>query len=488
MKSIKVLIGLVFLVGSSTPASVWGAGKGSWNFESDSIGALPAGFEVAVGNWKVAEDHAAPSKSHVLAQLAQNANSTFNVILASHTNYQDVDISVKMKALTGEIDQGGGVVWRAKDARNYYIARYNPLEDNYRVYKVVKGRRRQLQSAGITRQPGWHTLRVKMRGEHIECFFDGKKYLDVSDATFQQGGHVGLWTKADAVTHFDNLKVRDLDARGLDVKRIAEIAGTKATVSADGVVRIGWPRTDIALTVDGMPFKPVAGLGSWAAFKATEYGAMVMGDTVVFQDEVAPAMDAAFASGLEVTALHNHFFYDEPKVYFMHIGGRGAPENLAGAVKNVWDAIKRVRAASPQPATEFVGGVPEPGFISQGAIEKILGHTGMIKDGVLKIAIGREGKMHGTKVAASMGLSTWVAFSGSDELAAIDGDLIMTGAEVQPVLRALRKAEIYIVALHNHMIGEKPTFYFTHFWAKGPAEKLAKGIKDALKAQEDARK
>src|SRR5262245_23532264 len=124
----------------------------------------------------------------------------------------------------------------------------------------------------------------------------------------------------------------------LDADRIGAAAGTKATTTPDGVVRIAWARTDVRVTVDGGPLKPFAGLGSWGAFTGAPHGAMVMGDTVVFQDEVTPAMDAAFAAGLEVTGLHNHFFYDEPKVYFMHVGGAGVPEDLAAGIKRVWDA------------------------------------------------------------------------------------------------------------------------------------------------------
>jgi hypothetical protein len=275
---------------------------------------------------------------------------------------------------------------------------------------------------------------------------------------------------------------------GLDAEKIGTAAGVKATTTKDGIVRIGWPRTDVAVKVDSMPLKPFAGLGSWAAFTPTAHGAMVMGDTVVFQDEVTPAIDAAFAGGLEVTGLHNHFFFDEPKVYFMHIGGQGAPEKLASAVKNVWDAIKQVRAKQAAPATQFAGGVPKEGKINAEAIDKIVGHTSETQAGVVKITIGREGMMHGTKVGGSMGLTTWAAFSGSDELAAVDGDFIMTAEEVQPVLRALRKSNINIVALHNHMVGEQPAFYFTHFWGKGPAQELAKGIKSALDAQKGAGK
>src|SRR5205823_9910606 len=153
----------------------------------------------------------------------------------------------------------------------------------------------------------------------------------------------------------------------------------------DGVVRIEWPRKDVSVRVDGMPLKPFAGLGSWAAFTPAPHGAMMMGDTVVFQDEVTPAMDAAFEHGLEVTALHNHFFYDEPKVYFMHIGGHGDPEKLAAAVKGVWDAIKKVRAENATPAKRFVGEAPKEGEVSAAAMEKILGQKSESQKGVVKV-------------------------------------------------------------------------------------------------------
>lgn len=273
------------------------------------------------------------------------------------------------------------------------------------------------------------------------------------------------------------------DAEKLDAEKIGAAAGTKATTTPDGVVRIAWARTDVAVKVDGMPLKPFAGLGSWAAFTPTKHGAMVMGDTVVFQDEVAPAMDAAFAAKLEVTGLHNHFFFDEPKVYFMHIGGQGEPEKLAAGVKSVWDAIKAVRKKTEKPATRFAGEVPNAGMISAEKIDKILRQKSQTQDGVVKVTINREGSMHGTKVGGSMGLTTWAAFSGSDELAAVDGDFIMTAEEVQPVLRALRKSGIHIVALHNHMVGEQPAFYFTHFWGKGKAAELAESLEAALDAQ-----
>jgi uncharacterized protein DUF1259 len=276
--------------------------------------------------------------------------------------------------------------------------------------------------------------------------------------------------------------------KGLDSDRIAAASGAKAATTPDGVVRIAWARTDVPVKVDGVPLKPFAGLGSWAAFSKAPHGAMVMGDTVVFQDEVTPAIDAAFASGLEVTGLHNHFFYDEPKVYFMHIGGTGEPEKLAAGVKSVWDAIKKQRSAQPSPEAGFDGDSPESGTVDVAAIESILGHKGQLQDGIFKVTIGREGTMHGVRVGGSMGLTTWAAFTGGNAHTIVDGDFIMAAAEVQPVLRALRKAGIHIVALHNHMIGEQPAYYFTHFWGKAPARELARGLRSALDAQQQVPK
>lgn len=181
--------------------------KKVWNFDTNKPGDIPEGFTNEVGQWKVVADETAPSKPNVLAQLAKNSGSTFNVTLVSDTNYKDVDITVKMKAIAGKEDQGGGPVWRARDAKNYYVARYNPLEDNYRVYKVENGKRRQLQSATIKHSEGWHTLRAVMQGDHIQCYYDGQKYLDVKDSTFPEAGRIGLWTKSDAQSHFDDFTV-----------------------------------------------------------------------------------------------------------------------------------------------------------------------------------------------------------------------------------------------------------------------------------------
>jgi hypothetical protein len=194
---------MVFLLCSAALAAQ--TSEKAWNFDADTPGGIPEGFTVVLGDWKIVADADTPSRPGVLAQLAKHSGSTFNLILANGTNSKNVNISVKMKAVAGKEDQGGGLVWRAMDSNNYYVARYNPLEDNYRVYKVEQGRRIQLQNADIKHSEGWHTLRVRMEGDHIQCYYDGGKYLDVKDTTFQAAGKIGLWTKADAQSHFDDL-------------------------------------------------------------------------------------------------------------------------------------------------------------------------------------------------------------------------------------------------------------------------------------------
>jgi hypothetical protein len=230
---------------------------------------------------------------------------------------------------------------------------------------------------------------------------------------------------------------------------------------------------------------PFMGLGSWAAFTESKMGdTMVMGDTVVFQDEVNPVMSAALDNGLGVTALHNHFFYEEPKVYFMHIGGEGSAEKLATAVRKVWDKIKEIRAANPQPTTTF-GSPPLPAqsSITGKAVEEVFGVKGQANNGMFKVVIGRTAKMMNTEVGKEMGVNTWAAFAGGDDNAVVDGDFAVLEDELQPVLKSLRHGGINIVAIHSHMTHENPRILFLHYWGKGKAAELAKAVKAALDLQ-----
>src|SRR5438105_7704897 len=274
----------------------------------------------------------------------------------------------------------------------------------------------------------------------------------------------------------------------LDTNRIEQVIGLKGTWSAaEGVFKVTSPRTDVKIAVDGWTMPPFMGLGSWAAFtEAKMGGAMVMGDTVVFQDEVNPVMSIALDNGLSVTALHNHFFFDEPKVYFMHIEGEGSVDKLAGAVKKIYDTIKTIRGPNAKPANTFEEGVlgqgslPEKNSINAAPLNEIFGMQGESKDGMVKFTIGRPAKMHGVKIDKEMGVNTWAAFAGSDDNAVVDGDYAVTEDELQPALKALRVGGINIVAIHSHMTHENPRILFLHYWGRGSSKKLAQAVKGAL--------
>jgi hypothetical protein len=284
--------------------------------------------------------------------------------------------------------------------------------------------------------------------------------------------------------------VRAAPAAGpLDVQAIDRVTGAKGTMNAEeGVFKVSFPRADVPVSVDGTKLPPFMGLTSWAAFKPgmKDGQAMVMGDVVLFQDEVNPAMDAAFESGLAVTALHNHFFFDDPKVYFMHIGGEGTAEQLAKGVRAVLDRVKQVRSASPQPARGFgLEGLPENSSLTGASLADVIGAKAAEKDGMVKFTIGRSVKMPcGCEATKEMGVNTWAAFYGSDDRAAVDGDFATFDGELQPVLRALRAAKINVVAIHHHMEGETPRVIFLHYWGVGPARQLAQGVRSALDAQQ----
>jgi hypothetical protein len=270
---------------------------------------------------------------------------------------------------------------------------------------------------------------------------------------------------------------------GLDGAKIDEITGLKGKLNEkEGVYRVTFPRADVKVAIDGWTMPPFMGLGTWAAFTLGSHTeAMVMGDTVLFEDEVTSAMSCALENGLGVTALHNHFFFDHPKVYFMHIDGQGTTEQLATAVRKVYDKIKEVRAASPQPRDSFnTGSLPEKSVISPEPLNAIFGITGEANSGMLKFTIGRAATMHGVKIAKDMGVNTWAAFAGTDDNAVVDGDFVMAEDELQPVLKSLRAAKINIVAIHQHMTYEQPRMMFLHYWGRGKAAELAAAVKGAL--------
>jgi hypothetical protein len=265
-------------------------------------------------------------------------------------------------------------------------------------------------------------------------------------------------------------------AAPLDAAKIEQLTGAKGSWNAkEGVFKVSFPRTDLQVHAAGVRLTPPLGLTAWAAFTRVGSHTAVMGDMVLTEDQVNPAMSAALDNGLSVTALHNHFFWEQPRIMFMHIGGMGDEAKLAAAVGKVFAAMKQpgpVPEASIDPASST---------LDPKKIEAVLGRKGELANGVYKVVVGRETKMSGHAMGNAMGVNTWAAFAGSDEKAVVDGDFAMLEGELQSVLKALRGAGINVVAIHQHMTGESPRVMFLHYWGVGRTEDLAKGLAAALK-------
>jgi hypothetical protein len=268
-----------------------------------------------------------------------------------------------------------------------------------------------------------------------------------------------------------------------DPAPIARATGMKPTYNAkESVYKVTKPRQDMA-AIKGWKVPPFLGTTSYAGFTPTgEAGkVMVMGDNVLYEDEVAAAMDAALDNGLEVTALHNHFFFEEPRLYFMHVSGMGDAGAMAAAVKKVFDAPDRVRATHGAPAAAYpLARVPAENHITPAPLDVIFGKKGELNNGMYKASFGRPVKMYGLTAGDAMGANTWAGFAGNDQQAVVDGDFAVLENELQPVLKSLRRAGIYIVAIHQHMTGEEPRLMFLHYWGQGNAQELAKAVRAAI--------
>ena len=249
------------------------------------------------------------------------------------------------------------------------------------------------------------------------------------------------------------------------------------------VLKVNIPRNDLKVTIDGIATPPPFGFGGWLAMtKGTGGNDVMMGDLVLLEDEVNPVMSALLENGLDVTALHNHFFFESPRIFYMHVHGHGKAADLARMAKPALDLIGRGQTQH----TSSVSGSTQDVSAGQMDVAKIVGivgHEGERSGPVYKITIGRDDlnvTELGAKINARMGLNTWAAFFGSDANAEIAGDVAMLAPEITPVLKALRKNGLNVVAIHNHMSGGQPAVYFLHYWGTGSTEKLANGFKAAL--------
>jgi hypothetical protein len=245
-----------------------------------------------------------------------------------------------------------------------------------------------------------------------------------------------------------------------------------------GVLKVNIPRSDLKITIQGVSTPTPFGFGGWIALTKGRDGTdVMMGDLVLLQEEVNPVMSALLDNGIDITALHNHFFWDDPHVFYMHVHGHGKAADLARGVKPGLDLIAHVK---PSAATPLSG---TGTALDTAKLVKIVGHEGEQTGAVYKITVGRDDlavKDRGAVINARMGLNTWAAFLGTQEDAVVAGDVAMLENEVMPVLKALRKNGLDVVAIHHHMTEERPVVIFLHYWGRGPAEKLASGFKAAL--------
>jgi hypothetical protein len=262
-----------------------------------------------------------------------------------------------------------------------------------------------------------------------------------------------------------------------DYKAVLQTLGKTGDFKGN-VLKVNIPRSDLSVTVAGVKTPTPFGFGGWVAMTKGDGGSEVMmGDLVLTEDEVNPVMSALLDQGIDVTALHNHFFWEQPRLFYMHVHGMGSAADLATKVKPALDLIgkKGAPAATPAPATSTQ--------INTQGLAKIVGHEGEQTGPVYKITVGRDDlsiKEMGATINARMGLNTWAAFVGTDAQAAIAGDVAMLESEVTPVLKALRSHGLSVVAIHHHMTNTRPTVFFLHYWGTGPADKLATGFKAAL--------
>jgi uncharacterized protein DUF1259 len=251
-----------------------------------------------------------------------------------------------------------------------------------------------------------------------------------------------------------------------------------------GVLKVNIPRNDLKVTVEGVATPTPFGFGGWLAMtKGSGDMDVLMGDLVLLEEEVNPVMSALLDNGLEVTALHNHFFWEQPRIFYMHVHGHGKPADLARMAKPALELIGHVASpAQPSPTAPVPATMPQ-GKIDTARVAQIVGHEGEQSGAAYKITVGRDDlklEEMGATINARMGLNTWAAFVGSDDNAAVAGDVAMLEEEVTPVLKALRSHGLQVVAIHHHMIKSRPVIIFLHYWGKGPAEKLATGFRAAL--------
>jgi hypothetical protein len=268
------------------------------------------------------------------------------------------------------------------------------------------------------------------------------------------------------------------EKRGTDWSAVEAAMGRPGQVQPGDVIRFGMPRKDLHVIVGIITLKPALALGSWAAFKQTRRGAMVMGDLVLTEDELEPVMGKLQQDGIEISAVHNHLVGESPRIIYVHVAGHGDAVKMAQGLHNALALTK-----TPGPDTAVAATIAQLEGIDQQRVEDILGRSGNVNGGVLQFSVPRAEIItdHATVIPPAMGMATAINFQSTESSrAAITGDFVLLAKEINPVMKALRENGIEVTAIHSHMLTEEPRLFFMHFWANEDSLKLAKGLRTAL--------
>ncbi|MBI1743916.1 DUF1259 domain-containing protein [Candidatus Acetothermia bacterium] len=461
--------------------------KLQWNFDTDSVGGLPKDAEVFNGTWAVRVEADTPSPPNA---LCQTGTAEFPALTLGDTVFADLVLSTRFKPISGHEDQAAGLIFRVQDKDNYYILRANALENNVVIFKYAGGQRSSIKEGSAKVASGqWQELKVEVAGNHIEGYLNGQLVVEAADGTYK-AGKVGLWTKADSVTCFDNVEVRagtgsqqqtsmtsQPQPSATDWSPVEQAMGKPGAMQPGDVFKFSLPRSDLVVKVGEVQIKPALALGSWVAFKKMSKETVVMGDFVLTGDEVSVVMTRLQQGSIEPTAVHNHVLGESPRVMYMHIHGRGDAVAMAETIHAALALTKTpfATSASNTPAQELEMDTKQ--------LDQIIGYSGKVNNGVYQFSIPRSEKiMDGEmEIPPSMGTATAINFQPTGEgKAAITGDFVLIANEVNPAMRALRENGIEVTALHSHMLTEEPHLFFMHFWANDDAIKLAHGLRTAL--------
>jgi hypothetical protein len=382
-----------------------------------------------------------------------------------------------------------GLAFEGRDAGNHSVLAYDGRSRKLLVLRSIAGEPRSVVSADLALEPGSrHELSIHAESGRLRGLVDGEPRLEAEAGTSTRAGRVGLWGSPGAT--FDSVDVRlSRRVRPLDPEAIRPLFPDGVTRTANGDLLVDWPRSDLTASADAIPQPLAATLTSRAAFRATPEGAWLMARAVVLADEVDAVMDAALAHELTVTALHHHALDDEPRAYSLHLGGHGPLTLLAAGVQSAWRASEDRRRYPGVPEPEAAGDAAEGALLDADAaraIEAIVGQSCRLVDGGIEIFVGRETTLPWVVADGELGFGSRLFLSGSPAVVQLSGELALTQGELQPALRALRRARIGLTALRDSGLAGEPRYAFAALRAGGAATDLARRLRSVFDARREA--